>query len=206
MIDSIIFDVDGTLWDSTDIVALAWTDCLNNQYHIDQTITSAILKSVFGLPLADIAAKLFPELPEDQQMEVINACCDEEHRYLLKQCPELYEDLEKMLQILSEKYPLYIISNCQSGYIEVFLKTTGLSKYFKGHTCNGDTGLSKGANIKKLSEECNLAAPVYVGDTLGDYNACLEANVPFVLANYGFGKVDTPDYTIDCPMDLTRLF
>ena len=33
----------------------------------------------------------------------------------------LSEDLEKALQILSAQYPLYIVSNSQCGYIELFL-------------------------------------------------------------------------------------
>ena len=44
------------------------------------------------------------------------------------------------------------------------------------------------------------------GDTFGDYQACQEAEVPFVFASYGFGQVDTPDYVIEKPMDLLTLF
>lgn len=32
-----------------------------------------------------------------------------------------------------------------------------------------------------------LKSPLYVGDTQGDYEACLTAQVPFVWAAYGFG-------------------
>lgn len=64
-----------------------------------------------------------------------------------------------MLQIMYKKYPLYIVSNSQSGYIEVFLQTSGLEKYFKGHLCNGDTGLDKGSNIRKLADTYDLKSP-----------------------------------------------
>lgn len=204
--DSIIFDVDGTLWDSTEIVARSWTEYLNKVENIDMTITSARLHELFGQLLPDIAKQLFPFLSEAEQLRVIDKCCDAEHEALLKQCAPLYDDLELTLQELSKRYPLYIVSNCQAGYIEVFLEATGFGKYFKDHLCPGDTGMAKAENIIEISKRNNLKSPVYVGDTLGDYNACVKANVPFVFASYGFGHVDTPDYTIKKPLELLEIF
>ena len=161
--DSIIFDVDGTLWDSTEIVAESWDEYLHNKEHMNITITA-------------------------------------------ETCAPLYEDLEETLKTLSEKYPLYIVSNCQAGYIEVFLKSSGLGKYFRGHLCFGDTGLEKHDTILKLMDTYHLKDPVYVGDTMGDFLSCRKAGIPFVFASYGFGSVPEPDYRICSPADLTKLF
>lgn len=203
--DSIIFDVDGTLWDSTESVAQSWTAYLQEKEHMDITLTSARLMTLFGQTLSDIARQIFPDCSEAEQLRLIDGCCQAEHEALLKKCAPLYEDLEKMLQIMYKKYPLYIVSNSQSGYIEVFLQTSGLEKYFKGHLCNGDTGLDKGSNIRKLADTYDLKSPVYVGDTFGDYQACQKANVPFIFAEYGFGKVPKPDARICKPMDLVNI-
>ena len=203
--DSIIFDVDGTLWDSTGIVAEAWSDYLIHTEHMDTDVSAKRLMGLFGQLLPDIAKALFPELPEAEQLRIIDGCCQAEHEALLKNCAPLYEDLENMLQIMSQKYPLYIVSNSQSGYIEVFLKTSGLGRYFKGHLCNGDTGLDKGSNIRQVADTYGLKAPVYVGDTFGDWQACQKAGVPFVLAEYGFGEVPDPDARIRKPMDLIHI-
>ena len=46
--DSIIFDVDGTLWDSTESVAQSWTAYLQEKEHMDITLTSARLMTLFG--------------------------------------------------------------------------------------------------------------------------------------------------------------
>ena len=204
--DSIIFDVDGTLWDSTDIVAKAWTDYLRQKEQIDLTITAGQLKTLFGKPLAEIAALVFPEYPENEQLRLIDGCCEAEHALLHITGAPLYEDLEKALQILSAQYPLYIVSNSQCGYIELFLEKTGFAKYFQGHLCNGDTGLDKGSNIRQIADQNGLKDPVYVGDTMGDFEACRKAGVPFVLAEYGFGEVSEPDMRISKPMDLITLF
>ncbi|MCI6005148.1 MAG: HAD family hydrolase [Blautia sp.] len=203
--DSIIFDVDGTLWDSTDIVAKAWTQYLREKEHMEIEITSKRLMSLFGQLLPDISKALFPELSASEQLRIIEACCQAEHEALCKECAPLYEDLEKTLQILSQKFPLFIVSNCQAGYIEVFLKATGFGKYFKGHLCPGDTGMAKAENISRIVRDFQLSSPVYVGDTMGDYQACKKAGVPFIFAAYGFGDVPAPYAVIQKPMDLIPL-
>ena len=138
--DSIIFDVDGTLWDSTEICAKAWTDVIHRETSLSLTINASTLKGLFGRLLPDIASVLFADYPKEEQLRLINRCCQEEHKALLAQCAPLYPDLEKTLQQLKENYRLFIVSNCQAGYIEVFLETSGLGSYFEGHLCPGDTG------------------------------------------------------------------
>lgn len=203
--DGIIFDVDGTLWNSTEIVAEAWTAYLREKEKMNITITSERLMSLFGQLLPDIAKALFPDFSEEEQLRIIDACCQAEHEALLRQCAPLYEDLEETLAALSKKYPLFIVSNCQAGYIEVFLKATGFGKYFTDHLCPGDTGMAKGANIRQIVKVHSLKAPVYVGDTMGDFTACEEAAVPFIFASYGFGQVEHPYAVIQKPADLIPL-
>lgn len=204
--DSIIFDVDGTLWDSTGIVARAWTDYLKNKEHMENMeITSDRLKSLFGQLLPEIAAKLFPDKPKAEQLRLIENCCAAEHAALELECAPLYEGLSQVLTTLSKHFPLFIVSNCQAGYIELFLKMTGFGHLFKGHLCPGDTGEAKAENIMKIVEKYKLSSPIYVGDTMGDFRACQKAGVPFVFASYGFGDVETPDYQIGCPAELLTL-
>ena len=121
---------------------------------------------------------------------------EEERKLLLKDGGTLYKDLESTLQTLSKSYSLFIVSNCQCGYIETFLEYHKLSKYFKDFECAGNTRLAKGENIKSVMKRNNLVHPVYVGDTQGDCDAAKLANIPFVFASYGFGKVDGYDYVI----------
>lgn len=205
--DSMIFDVDGTLWDSTEIVADAWTQVIRQAYDPQMTITAQQLRGLFGKLLPVIAASLFPEESPERQSELIDLCCAEEHRALLAapQAP-VYPGLEDTLKILSEKYRLFIVSNCQAGYIEVFLKCTGFSHYFQGHLCPGDTGNAKGKNILEIIRRFHLESPVYIGDTEGDQQASREAGIPFIHASYGYGQANAPDYTIAKISDLARLF
>ena len=102
--DSIIFDVDGTLWDSTEICAKAWTDVIHRETSLSLTINASTLKGLFGRLLPDIASVLFADYPKEEQLRLIDRCCQEEHKALLAQCAPLYPDLEKTLQQLKENY------------------------------------------------------------------------------------------------------
>lgn len=205
MIDSIIFDIDGTLWDATYVIADAWAKIIAEKYRPDVHYTPDDLKAQFGKLLPDIAKALFPDLPEEEQLELIDICCDEEHKALVRNSPGLYPGMEETLKELCKEYPLYVVSNCQAGYIECLYEATGIQKYFKDGLCPGDTGNPKADNIKTIIKKHGLKHPVYVGDTIGDYIATKEAGIPFVFAKYGFGEVDTPDYVIEKPEDLLNL-
>ncbi len=204
--DGILFDLDGTLWDSTELVAEAWNEVIRKNTLLDLNLDGTRLKQLFGQLLPDIAAQIFPNCPKARQLELIDLCCKREHEVLSETCAPLYENLEQTLDALSRSFPLFIVSNCQAGYIETFLKTSRLEKYFKGHLCPGDTGEAKAHNIGEIIRRYALSAPVYVGDTMGDYLAAKENKIPFVFASYGFGTVSAPDCTIAKPMDLLSLF
>lgn len=200
--DSIIFDVDGTLWDSTFVIAKAWDKISKREYDPNFNITADLLKSHFGKLLHEIGQAIFTKASESEVHRLTNLCCQEQHLALLASPPDVYEGMRDTLSKLSEKYPLYIVSNCQAGYIEDFLQATGLQSLFKDHLCPGDTGLGKAENIKQIVSRNHLENPIYVGDTMGDYLATKEAGLPFIFASYGFGNVPTPDYTINCPLEL----
>ena len=195
-IDSIIFDLDGTLWDSTEAVLKAWDMVFKNNEDIKNPITKEVLESCMGLQIHEIGTKLFPFLEEAQQIKILDLCCEEERKLLQKEGGMLYSGLESTLHTLSKSYSLFIVSNCQCGYIEAFLEYNKLGKYFKDFECAGNTKLVKGENIMSVMRRNNLVHSVYVGDTQGDRDAAKLANIPFIFASYGFGKVDGYDYVI----------
>ena len=207
-IDSIIFDVDGTLWDSTEIVAIGYNRALETYTDLPVRVDAARLMTLFGKPMDQIFAELLPELSQEQQHFVSEKCVILEEAELEKADPKplLYPGIEEMFQKLSDRLPLFIVSNCQCGYIEQFLRKNQFEAYITGHLCFGQTGTSKGQTILRLMRENNLKAPVYVGDTQGDAIACKEAGIPFILAEYGFGEVDKPDARIQKPLDLVEMF
>ena len=188
--DSIIFDLDGTLWDSTGVVAEAWQAAKEQVDFIKEDVTADMVKGITGMTYKAIFEKLFPYLTDEKREEYKAIAARYELEILHTKGGQLYPALEETLKYLSAKYKLYIVSNCQSGYIEVFFKISGFEHYFIGHQCYGTKNQPKAENILDIINDHNLQAPVYIGDTMGDYNAATKAGVPFIFVDYGFGKVE----------------
>jgi phosphoglycolate phosphatase len=204
--DGIIFDLDGTLWDSTGNVAQAWQAAVNGVDYITELMTQEKVRSITGMTYDSIFDKLFPNLSTEQRAEVQALCGKHELEILHEKGGELYPDLDETLSYLAGNYKLFIVSNCQSGYIEVFFKISGMEHYFMGHQCYGTKGKPKAENIKDIVTDHNLKAPVYIGDTMGDYDSATKAGVPFIFANYGFGAVENGQIaTISNFSELTEL-
>ena len=200
--DGIIFDVDGTLWDSTDIVKDAWNRAFIDSGYDDPKITADRLKGLFGLPMADIIKDIFPEGTDEEIAMLTPIIYANEDKYLDEFGGKIYPNIIETIGKLSEKVPVFIVSNCQEGYIELFMRKTGCGRFIKDHLCPGDTGLLKADNIRKIVKDHDLLAPVYVGDTVMDRDACEASGCPFIYARYGFGNVEGAKYVIDSPEEL----
>ena len=112
--------------------------------------------------------------------------------YLREHGAVLFPDVEPVLRSLSEHYDLCIVSNCQEGYIELFLDYFHLNDCITDFECAGRTGRSKGENIRTVVERNGFDRAIYLGDTQHDYESADFAGIPFIHAAYGFGRIQTP--------------
>lgn len=186
----IIFDMDGTLWDSAAGVAESWNEAILVYGYERKPFTAGDIQSVMGKTMEDIADILFPELNVMQRKELLDLCCRLENDYLRRHGGVLYPDIRKTMEKLKVNYHLYIVSNCQAGYIEAFLDYYKFHDLIEDIECYGNNDKPKGENIALLYQRNNLEDAVYVGDIQGDYDASMSAGVRFIHAGYGFGKVE----------------
>lgn len=190
----VIFDLDGTLWDVTDATYNA-TKIVTDKHNLKE-VTKEQIKSNFGNNRYDSARVYFPYLEIDEALNYLDELSYVMIDYLDKNGGYIYPGIEEELKLLFKEYDLFIVSNTShKEYIEAFLNSSKLKKYFKDYLAAST--MSKSDAIKKIIKDNELEYAVYVGDTIKDYSATIEANVPFIQVLYGFGsrieKVDTID-------------
>ena len=207
---AVIFDLDGTLWDATGRSCAIWNRVLDKHEGITFRMTQERLATLMGKTMPEIGEELFPAMDEEARMKIVDEFGDEEVIYLREHGARVYDGMEDTLAALIKDYDLYIVSNCQDGYVPAFMHAHGVEKYIRDIEMSGRTGLDKGRNIRLLMERNGITEAVYVGDTEGDEKATRFAGIPFIWAAYGFGKAVAPDDMIeditDLPACLRRLW
>lgn len=201
-IDSIIFDMDGTLWDAVDSYAVIWNTTLDQLGIPHENVTRHELIRLMGSYLNDILDQLIPGLKDPK--ELLERVMVNEAEMMPELGGTLYPDVKETIKELASHYRLFMVSNCGVRGLENFVAYNGLEPYFTDLLSHGSTGKSKAENIRTLIERYGLKRAVYVGDTQSDADSAHKAGVPIVWTAYGFGHVADPDATIHTFAELPR--
>ena len=203
---SLILDIDGTLWDSRGLVAEGFNLQLKEEGYPHLCVTVEDLTPLFGKVMEDLADVMLATVPKEERYALMLRCMAREHEYMAENpCQVGFPKVRETLEALSRKYRLFIVSNCQKGYPQLCMEKLGLTPFIEGTLCFGDTGTPKGQTIRTLMKKHNIESAIYVGDTQGDYQATLDAGIPFIWASYGFGSPAGYDAKIDSIGDLLTL-
>ncbi|MCR5339007.1 MAG: HAD family hydrolase [Lachnospiraceae bacterium] len=201
----ILFDLDGTLWDSSEAVIESWNEVIEQQPDFHKKGTIEDMMHLMGKTMTEIAYEFFDTVSKERAMELMTLCTDHENEYLRQHGGVLMPALEETLKLLSEKYFLAIVSNCQQGYIEAFLEYHGLEQYFDDHEDFGTTLKPKADNIALVMQRNNLEKTFYLGDVQGDCDSAIAAGATFIHAAYGYGEIPSAEYRINAFEELPKL-
>jgi len=204
--ESLIFDIDGTLWDSRALVAEGYNIQLEREGLEHLFVNADILKPLFGKTMTEIADVLLASIDPAERYDLMERCMATENEFLFHNpCQIGYPGVSETIAKLAKTYRLFIVSNSQKGYPELCIDKLGLTPYIEGHMCFGDTGTGKGQTILTLMKKHGISSAVYIGDTQGDSDACREAGLPFIFCTYGLGQTDNYDAKIDSISDLIHM-
>jgi phosphoglycolate phosphatase len=187
--DSIVFDLDGTLWDTCESCALGWNAVCTRLGIEFREITAEDVRRVMGKPHEVCIRDTFLGVSSDELQALVDLTMTEDNLMVQRHGGLLYEGVVAGLRSLSSTHRLFIVSNCQSGYIETFLEFAAVEGLFEDFECWGDTRKSKAENLAMLIERNALRNPAMVGDMESDREAAIRCRIPFFHVAYGFGAV-----------------
>jgi len=190
--DGLIFDLDGTLWDSTTACAEGWNRALQILGTGGRRVTADEISKLMGLPHPEVFEKAFPDVDTATRKKIADLCFSEEMSAIRRSGSPLYPGAAEGLKVLAARYPLFLVSNCYTAYLELFFGVSGLRSFFKDAECMGGTGRPKAENIALVMSRNSLKNPAYIGDTAGDQRAAGRAGASYFHVDYGFGYTETP--------------
>ena len=210
MLPALIFDLDGTLWDACVPVGESWTAVLAKRFGADFVVSPELARSQMGKTMEEIGDNLIRGYPIDPEEKegLLKECFDYETEYLKDHPGTLFpQEIETLCALKDQGYPLYIVSNCQSGYIENFLAIA--PSLFIDHMCFSDTNAPKDVTIRALMQRNGIEKAIYIGDTEKDEEAAHKAGIPFLHADYGFGSAVSPEgvatYFAEIPKQIAKI-
>ncbi|MBF0580561.1 HAD family hydrolase [Erysipelotrichaceae bacterium RD49] len=189
----ILFDLDGTLWDTRQKITDSWNDSFEKAGY-PRNVTVENLSPLLGKTMDEFRKFYFPNLSKEEGEAIMEKAETQEVVDLVTGCAScIYPNVIETVKELAKDHYVGIVSNCQLGYVEDFLANAHLEDVIDGHLCFGETLTPKGQTIRTLMAKDNLEKAVYIGDTNGDRQAAIDADIPFIWASYGFGKDIEPE-------------
>ncbi len=189
--DSLIFDMDGTLWDAVDTYASSW-NLTFEKLTINRTINRNELMGLMGMEGKKLTRVLMPDFDDDKAYSVYLDVNETRRQILPTSGGNMYNGVTEGIKQLAAKYKIFILSNCAVGIIPLFISWAGIGDYVTDYIAYGENSMPKHHNMHLLMDKHKLINPVYIGDTQGDADETRMAGLPFIFVSYGFGK--TGDY------------
>lgn len=202
--EMIIFDVDGTICDTVDIVYESINTILKNK-GIDRKVKLKDIKMSQGLNRVNFAEKCMSFLDKELREKILAEADELKYERINESSLNVYPNVKETIKELSKKYLISIASNCGYGYIETILPKIEIKDYVDDYMAASALNISKADAIKKIMKRNNVKKAIYVGDTLLDKKSSLEANTVFIFAEYGFGNISDVKYKIKSFNELPKI-
>jgi phosphoglycolate phosphatase len=203
--DSLIFDMDGTLWDAVDTYVFCWNEAFKKTNPIRKTNRNELV-GMMGWEKQKVINHFFKGENVKVAEEIFDTIEKIQDEILPIKGGLLYPGVKEGLITLSKKYKIFILSNCPENTLKQFVKWAEIDSLIVDHIAHGYNLKPKNHNMKLLIDKHCLKKPFYIGDTETDSLESRKAEIPFVFLSYGFGKTKDYDLKFDDFNSFTNYF
>lgn len=213
MIQSLIFDMDGTLFQTDKILELSLDDTFNHLRALNKWNTVTPIdkyREIMGVPLPKVWEALLPNHPNEVR-ELTDA-------YFLERLVEnirsgkgaLYPNVTEIFSYLKENNcSIYIASNGLPEYLKAIVSYYNLDNWVtETFSIQQIQTLDKGDLVKTILKKYDIKQAVVVGDRLSDINAAKDNGLIAIGCNFDFAQEDElaqADFIIDDLMELKTI-
>lgn len=188
MIETILFDLDGTLMDTSEGLILSINDTINH-FGLDE-LSIEKKRTFIGPPIIKSFKETY-NLSDEKATEISNYFRDiYKNTYLYK--AKVYDGIYELLDNLKKSgKKIAVATYKRDDYAKMILNQFEISKYcdfIQG--ADFDNNLSKSDIVKICIDElkANKETTVLIGDSMNDLIGAGENNIDFIAVTYGFGK------------------
>ncbi len=199
MINTILFDFDGTVINTNDVVTDAWQ--YTYKHYLGHEMPAEHIEKSFGEPLLVSMKREFPDVPVEECANIYRTRQVEMAEELVKLFPGIVEMLEA---VKAAGYKTCVVtSRTREGTIN-YMNQFGIAHYFDELVSCDDTTIHKPnpepalLGLEKVNAKAEEA--VMVGDSPYDMLCANNANIKTVLVEWRAKGND--DKLKDCQVDL----
>lgn len=195
-IDTIFFDVDGTLFSSEEMLETVYQESIAKFFKEkgikERLPTLSEILPYIGLPVKEIFRNLLPFLKEEERDEI-------SQNVLITLVEKInngeglhYDGVKETVEYLYKKnYKIFSASNGRKPYVEAILKVNQIYDYFTEIVCiDNQTIFNKSDIVRYVIKKNNLEPKksILIGDRESDKIAAKENHIYFIAAEYGHGS------------------
>ncbi|GET74503.1 HAD hydrolase-like protein [Streptococcus dysgalactiae] len=205
---AILFDLDGTLVDSSPGILNAFQYTFKQMNHI---VPDASLLSTYIGPPLETTFRTFFENKDQVEQAILHfrAFYKESGIYQVS----VYDDIETLLRTLvQEGFDLYVTTSKHEPMAIQMLTNLGIADYFTGVFGSTSVRYHKADVIQACLQTMSTSAqnPLIIGDTKFDIIGGKQANLTTIGVTWGFGsqeelQLSKADYIVKQPLDIYTL-
>ncbi|MEB3053043.1 HAD family hydrolase [Bacillus pseudomycoides] len=195
MLQSLIFDMDGTLFQTEKILELSLNDTFNHLRSLNlwDTVTPIDkYREIMGVPLPKVWEALLPNHSNEVR--------EQTDAYFLERLVEnirsgksaLYPNVKEVFRYLKENNcSIYIASNGLTEYLQAIVSYYNLDNWVtETFSIQQIRTLDKGDLVKTIIKKYDIKKAAVVGDRLSDINAAKDNGLIAIGCNFDFAQED----------------